>query len=81
MATYMKLKKNSLYYLKFYDHGVNVKNEIICEVVGWVIEDHPKRVVLSHWQVVSSDKDVVENNHEYTTIIKSCIIKRRKLQI
>jgi len=81
METSMKLKEGSLYYFKFYDHGINIKKEIICEVVGWVIEDHPTRVVTSHWQVIDNDKELVENNLEYTTIIKSCIVKRKKLNL
>jgi len=75
----MKFKVAKLYKIKFWDHTIGSKATTKCEVVGWCIDDNRNRVLLSHWIVVEfgEEEDLVENNYEYTSIIKSTIIWKK----
>lgn len=75
----MTFKKDKLYYIKFLDHSVGLKDAMIIEAVGWCVKDDPKYVVFTSWKVLSDDQDVVDNNHEPFSIIKSCIKKKKQL--
>lgn len=72
-------QKDKLYKIRFYDHCIGVKDAMECEVAGWCIDDNDLRVVLTHWIIRNDDKNMVEDNHEPVTIVKSCIISVRKL--
>lgn len=80
-GTYMKtrFRIGRAYWIKFLDHSIGIKGKMEIEVVGWVIEDHPDHVILSHWMVQSNDKSVVDDNHEPTSLIKSCIVRKKLL--
>jgi hypothetical protein len=75
----MNFKKDKLYYIKFLDHFINGDNEMVCETVGWVLSQNTKSVTIATWRNVTDDKETFENNLEKTTIIKSCILKKRVL--
>lgn len=77
----MKFQKDKLYYLKFKDHSAGIKNIMIIEAVGWVVKDEKDYVVFTSWLVNNDDKEIVDNNHEPFSIVKSCIIKKRLLKI
>jgi hypothetical protein len=74
-----KFLKNKLYKIRFYDHCIGRKSKMVCEVVGWVIEDDTEHVVLTPWIVDTDEEDVKRDNVEPYSIIKSCIIRKRKL--
>lgn len=73
----MKFRVAKLYKIVFWDHAVGIRNAVKCEAVGWCIDDNRVRVLLSHWKVIEDEQDVIDNNHEYTSIIKTCIISRK----
>lgn len=75
----MTFKKDKLYYIKFLDHSVGIKDAMVIEAVGWVVKDASNYVVFTSWKVLSDDTDVVDNNHEPFSIIKSCIKKKKIL--
>lgn len=77
----MKFKEGQLYYIKFYDHSVGLKDAMTIEAVGWAIKDESKYVVFTSWKVLSDDTDITDNNHEPFSIIKSCIRKKRMIRI
>ncbi len=68
------------YQITFEDHACGMKEIIIIDVVGWVIELTDKKIVTSHWKIDHTDKDLVENNYEYTTIIRKTILKKRSIR-
>lgn len=67
-----------LYKIRFYDHSIGSKEKMICEAVGWVIEDDSSHVLLSHWVVDTKDEQVKKDNVEPVNIVKACIIRSRK---
>ena len=78
----MKFKVAKLYKIRFWDHTIGSKATAQCQVVGWCIDDNKTRVLLSHWIIVEcgEDVDMVENNYEYTSIIKSTIIWKKVMR-
>lgn len=77
----MKRKKyeiGKLYKLTFYDHSVGSKEKMVCEAVGWCIQDDPIHVVLTAWNVKTNDEDVKSQNVEPVSILKAVIINSRK---
>ena len=76
----MKFRVAKLYKVIFWDHSCGLKHLAKCQVVGWCIDDNRNRVLLSHWLVIDSDKELVNNNLEYTCIAKSTIISRRLIR-
>lgn len=74
-----KFQLGKLYKIRFYDHCVGISDKMICEAVGWVIKDDPHHVVITSWIVDTKDKEVKDENIEPTTIVKTCIIRKRKL--
>lgn len=73
-----KFKKGELYKVRFKDHCVGSKEVMVCEVVGWLVKQDRDSIVLSSWVVITEDQQVFNDNHEPTTILKSCIIRKRK---
>jgi len=72
--------KGELYRIKFYDHAIGMKEAMECEVVGWVLENNSLNVVITFWRLNNGCDEVKENNTEPVSIMKSCIIKSRKLK-
>jgi len=72
-----KFKKGKLYKIKFYDHCIGQDKKMICEVIGWLLQNDKKHIVITYWRVNSNDKDIKKDNVEPVSIIKSCIIKIR----
>ena len=81
----MRLKKGSWYYFKFADHSkdTNSGDEIYLELCGKVEKVTKKYVHLIYWTCISSngDKAAENNNHERAVIVKSAIVKRKKLPL
>lgn len=74
-----KFQVGKLYYIKFNDHSTGIKDMMTIEAVGWCIKDAPKYAVFTAWQVLHDDREIVDNNHEPFSLIKSCVLKKRKL--
>ena len=79
MARKHTFKKGELYKIRFYDHCIGKKDKMVCEVVGWVVEDDKEHVVVTHWIVDTDDEEVKRDNIEPVSLIKSCILRKRKL--
>lgn len=75
----MKFKIGSVYYVKFLDHIKGHDKPLVCQIVGWVIEDNDDYIVISWWEPEDSDSQMVKDNRELLTIVKSTISKKRKL--
>lgn len=76
----MQFKIGELYYIKFLDHCISDEHIVVeCEICGWVISQDKSRVTLTYWNVV--DKKYKDGNDEPVNIIKSTILKKRKITI
>lgn len=75
-----KYIKSKLYKVRFYDHAIGkADGPIVCEVVGWCLNDDPLELRLTYWVVDTDDEQIKKDNVEPISIIKSCIIRSRKL--
>lgn len=82
MGLYMKGKKYSvgaLYKLTFFDHCIGRYDKMLCEVVGWCLQDSDDHIVLTPWITVTDDEQIKKDNVEPYSIIKSTIKRSRKL--
>lgn len=77
----MNFKERALYWIKFDDHSVGCDNHFEIEVVGWVVKDSPKSVLLTHWNIQTECEETWNNNIEKTCILKSAILKRKLLKL
>jgi hypothetical protein len=77
--TSLRFKKMKCYRVTFLDNSVGPDGPAMCNVVGWLIENHRTHIVMTFWLVESKDKDMVEQNLEKFSILKSTIIKSRLL--
>ena len=74
-----RFKAGESYRIRFYDHSIGMSDKTICETQGWVIEDDGVHVLLTYWRVCNKDEEIERSNLEPISIIKSCIIRARKL--
>ncbi len=74
-----KFIEDKAYRVEFWDHSTGVGAPVKCVVWGQCIDNCTLYVTLSHWIVLDSDMDLVTNNYEPTTILKSTIIRKRVL--
>ena len=78
----MKLKKEKLYYIRFLDHVMGEDIDAVhCEICGWVVRETNSSYVFTWWNVDSNDKELVEGNREYVTILKSTILSYLPLDV
>jgi len=69
-----------LYRIKFYDHAIGMVEAMECEVVGWVLKNNDLNVVITFWRLNNGCDEVKKENTEPVSIIKSTIIRKRKLK-
>ena len=74
----MKFKVGEKYTIQFYDHCLG-DFKVLCEVTIYITKDLKNHLMGTWWKVLTDDKEVEEANREMVTIIKSTIIKKRKL--
>lgn len=75
-----KYIKHKLYKIRFYDHCIgDHKGPVVCEVCGWILSEDATELKLTYWVVDTADDQVKKDNIEPISIIKSCIIRSRKL--
>lgn len=77
MAKY-KFKLGLLYYVRFDDHTVHCNKLSDSEVVGWCVEDHSNRVVLTWWRLKHPNGEIRKRNYE-TVVIGKGMIKEKKV--
>ena len=68
----MKFNNGKLYAVKFYDHALN-SDAIECICSGILIRQTKKTITLAYWLPVDKDIELVKNNWEIVSIIKSTI--------
>ena len=69
----MRVKKwiiADLYLIKFLDHSMGGDDTITFEIVGWLVENKPKHIILSNWKATTDWLDHIEKN----AIVKSTMI-------
>lgn len=71
--------EGKLYIISFYDHCIGSMSPVECKVCGWVMRSNKKCVVLTAWKVQNQDKETTDSNSEPVVILKSTIIKVRKI--
>ena len=69
-----KYRVNKMYAVKFLDHAIN-GGAIMCCVSGVLVKQDAKTITLAYWLPISSDVELVENNWEIVTLIKSTVTK------
>lgn len=73
-----KYEEGKLYKIRFYDHCIGSHDKMVCEVVGWIVEDFSDHVVLTCWRVDTEDIQVKRDNVEPVSILKGVILTSRK---
>lgn len=74
-----KFKVGELYWIKFYDHSIGFEEEATCEIVGWIIEDTQRSVLVTWWKCNVEDEETARHNIEPCRIHKGIMIKSKKL--
>ena len=76
----MTFEKGEPYYIKFLDHVLSDEHILMeCEIMGWVLSQDKDRVTVTYWNVLK--ESYKEGNDEPVNIIKSTILKKRKVPI
>ena len=71
----------SLYYISFLDHCLHGDiNGMPTEVAGFVVEESDDNIVVSFWEPITKDMEILKENRELMTIIKSTIKRKRKVK-
>ena len=74
-----KWEEGKLYKIRFRDHVIGKEGSVICEVCGWVLRETKEDLILTYWLVDSTDKKLQRDNIEPVTVVKSTIIRSRKI--
>lgn len=74
-----RFEDGCLYKIKFHDHCVGIDKPVFCEAVGWVVDQTKNHITLAYWKVQHPDEDVRKDNQEVLTVVKSCIVRKRKI--
>jgi hypothetical protein len=74
-------KENSCYLVRFLDHTHGSSEVVEVEIVAWCLAVKTNHVVFTAWRIDNEDKDMVSNNHEPISIVKSCILKKHSVQL
>jgi hypothetical protein len=61
-----------IYHVVFTDHALN-SDSILCEVFGRLISYTKDAYIFSHWEPLSDDEELNENNREFCSIIKNAV--------
>jgi hypothetical protein len=74
----MKFKVGEKYCIQFWDHCLG-DFKVLCEVTIWITKEHKSHIYGTWWKVITDDDEVERNNREMVSIIKSTIVKKRKM--
>lgn len=75
----MKYVLGSKYTIQFWDHCIGAETRILCEVTIWITKEDATHIYGTWWRVLN-DPDAEVANREPVSIIKSTIVKKRKLK-
>ncbi len=75
----MSFAVGSAYYIKFLDHIKGASEPLYCQVLGWIIKEEEGFIVLAWWMPEDKDEQLVKDNQELLTIVKSTIIRKKKV--
>lgn len=81
MARNLNFKVGTCYVVRFLDHTAGSEDIVEVEIVGWCIGIKDRHVTFSAWRLDTDDSDMVSNNHEPFSIIKTTILKKRAITI
>ena len=74
----MTFENGELYVITFLDHVLSDEHVLMeCQVAGWVLSQDDKRLTVTYWNVLK--ESYKEGNDEPVNIIKSTILKKRKV--
>lgn len=76
----MKFKVGHKYTIQFMDHCKGDET-LLCEVSIWITKEDKKNITGTWWRVITDDKETEELNREMVSIIKSTIVKKKKLAL
>ena len=74
----MKFKIGDKYTFQFYDHCVG-ESKVLCEVTMYITKEDKSHIYGTWWRVLTEDEETEKANREIVSIIKSTIVKKRKL--
>ena len=74
----MKFKLGEKYTIQFWDHCLG-DFKVLCEVTIYITKQSKVHLHGTWWRILTDDSEVEESNREMVTIIKSAIVKKRKL--
>lgn len=74
----MKFKEGEKYTIQFWDHCLG-DFKVVCEVTIWITKQSNIHLYGTWWRVLTDDTSVEEANREMVTLVKSAIIKKRKM--
>lgn len=74
----MKFKIDEKYTIQFMDHCKG-DDALLCEVTLWITKEDKKNVYGTWWRIITDEEQFEKDNREMVTIIKSTIVKKRKL--
>ena len=75
----MKFKIGDKYIIQFHDHCTG-NFKMLCEVMLKIIKEDSTHIYGTWWILITDDQDVEEANVEMVSIIKSTIVKKRKVK-
>ena len=79
------MRIDSIYYVQFYDHQIDDSSDhdnetgMLTEAIGILTFESDKIMRLANWNPISNDLEMVKNNRETLTIIKSTITLLKRL--
>lgn len=68
------------YEVEFWDHSRGMKEPVRCRVVGYCLGEDKTHFKFSFWLVDTQDQDLFNTNLEPFCILKSTIIKKKRLR-
>jgi hypothetical protein len=78
----MKFKTGTAYRIKFIDHSIGDKKPdtfSYCETFGVVESENETILTINYWILFNEDEDIVKENLERVTIIKTSIVNWVKI--
>ena len=72
-GTLMKLKKDTLYKIRFIDHAIG-DDSVVCEACGWFQYESKSTATFTWWKIDSKCKETVLANLELFSLVKSAFV-------
>jgi hypothetical protein len=75
-----RFKVGSKYTIQFWDHCTG-DFKVLCEITIWITRVDRSHIYGTWWKVITEDTEVEESNREMVSLIKSTIVKKKKLHL